>query len=72
MFAHSELTYTGGTNPVLANICDIGTYIFERSPFVWHLTQFFWRDNLRIHSMGLIDKFWGFLHINLFSQDMLW
>jgi hypothetical protein len=72
MFAHSDLRFTGGTNPVFANICDTSAYIFEFSPFVWHLTQFFWCDDIRIHSMGLIYKYWGFLHINWFSEEVLW
>jgi hypothetical protein len=72
MFAHSDLRYTGGTNPVLANMCDTSTYIFQFSPFVWNLTQFFWCDNIRIQSMGLIYKFGGVLHINLLSEEVLW
>ena len=71
-FADSDLKFTGGTHAIFTNLCDNGTYIFDMSPFVWHLTQFFWRDNIRIHRVGLIDKFWGFLHINLFSEEALW
>jgi len=66
MFADSDLRFTGGTNPVFPNICDTSTYIFEFSPFVWHLTQFFRCDNICIDSMGRIYKFGGILHINWF------
>ena len=72
MFADSDLWFTGGTNPVFATICDTSTYIFEFSPFVWHLTQFFWCDNVCIDSMGLIYKLGDFLHVNRFSEELLW
>ena len=36
MFAHSDLRFTDGRNPVFANICDTSTYIFEFSPFYFH------------------------------------
>ena len=72
MFANSDLRFTGGTNPLFANICDTSTYIFEFSPIVRYLTQFVWCDNLSIDSMGLIYKFGGFLHINWFSEEVLW
>ena len=72
MFADSDLRFTGGTNPVFANICDTGTYIFAFFPFVWHLTQLFWCDNIRIDSMGPIYQFGGFLYIDWFSEEVLW
>ena len=72
MLADSDLRLTGGTNPVFATICDTSPYFFEFSPFVWHLTQFFWCDNVCIHSMGLIYELGDFLHINWFSEEVLW
>jgi hypothetical protein len=47
MLADSDLRLTGGTNLVFATICDTSSYFAELSPFVWHLTQFFWCDNVR-------------------------
>ena len=72
MFADSDLRFTGGTNSVFAKICDTSTYILEFSPFVWHLTQFFWCDNICIDSLGRIYKFGGILHIYWFSEEVLW
>ena len=72
MLADSDLRLTGGTNPVFATICNTSPYLFEFSPFVWHLTQFFWCDNVCIDSMGLIYKLGDFLHVNRFSEELLW
>jgi hypothetical protein len=72
MLADSDLRLTGGTHPVVATICNTSPYLFEFSPFVWHLSQFFWCDDVCIYSMGLIYKLRDFLHINWFSEEVLW
>ena len=72
MLADSDLRLTGGTHPVFATICDTSPYFFEFSPFVWHLTQFFWCDDVCKYSKGLSYKLGDFLHINWFSEEVLW
>ena len=72
MFADSDLRLKGGTNPVFATICDTSPYFFDFSPFMWHLIQFFWCDDVCIYSMGLIYKLGDFLHINWLSEEVLW
>ena len=72
MFADSDLRLTGGTNPVFATIFDTSPYFVYFSPFMWHLIQFFWCDDVCIYSMGLIYKLGDFLHINWLSEEVLW
>ena len=67
-----SLKYEGLHLSIFATICNTSPYLFEFSPFVWHLTQFFWCDNVCIYSMGLIYKLGDFLHINWFSEEVLW
>ena len=70
MLADSDLRLTGGTNPVFATICNTSPYFVEFSPFVWHLTQFFWSDDECIYSMRLTYKLEDFLHIIWFSEEV--
>ena len=70
MFADSDLRLTGGTHLFRYHLW-YQSLFFEFSPFVWHLTQFFWCDNVCIYSMGLIYKLGDFLHNNWFMVNIL-